>query len=439
MFFLLRGNFCELLRVIRQFRLTQTQSDAVAAAGASMDHLQSMRVFIKVADHGSFAKAASFLDISNAVVTRHIADLEARLGTRLLNRTTRSLSLTESGQVYIERARQILDELEDVEQMVVARSHEPVGMLRVVAPVVFGLHNLAPVLHTYAERYPMVVPNVTLVDRDVDMVEEGFDVGVVIAGNVRSASVVMRRLTTGCITVCATPEYLTKHGRPTRPEELLNHACLSLPADYWGDERVFTGPDGKGIRVRPTNVMIANNTEMLRQLAILGNGIAFLPSYLIGRDMARGRLVRLLPDYSLPRVEVNIAYPSRHYLPAKVRTFIDHLVEHFSHTPNGVFGEQWATHATGNESLASHREDPRYAASADGPSAKSTPLDGADPLAPTAFAADLASGDSRHVEGAIARDASAGQASATVRPAAGKRSSGSVRRNDRDRTMPQTF
>ncbi|MEK6298048.1 MAG: LysR family transcriptional regulator, partial [Paraburkholderia tropica] len=164
-----------------------------------MDHLQSMRVFVKVADLGSFARAASAMDISNAVATRHVADLEGRLGTRLLNRTTRSLSLTESGQVYLERARQILDELEDVEQMVVARNHEPVGTLRIVAPVVFGLHNLAPVLQTYTQRYPQVIPDVTLVDRQVDLVEEGFDLGVVTARQMRSASIVTRRLTTGCM------------------------------------------------------------------------------------------------------------------------------------------------------------------------------------------------------------------------------------------------
>jgi len=302
-----------------------------------MDHLQSMRVFVRVADLGSFARAASAMDISNAVATRHVADLEGRLGTRLLNRTTRSLSLTESGQVYLE---QILDELEDVEQMVVARNHEPVGTLRIVAPVVFGLHNLAPVLQTYAERYPKVIPDVTLVDRQVDLVEEGFDVGVVIARQMRSASIVTRRLTTGCMTVCATPAYLEKHGTPTRPEHLLEHPCLSLPSEYWGDERVFTGPEGE-VRVRPTNVIVANNTEMLRQFSLLGMGIAILPSYLIGRDMTRGRLVRLLGEYRLPQVEINIAYPSRRHLPAKVRTFIDHLVEHFSQTPNSLLGEQW--------------------------------------------------------------------------------------------------
>ncbi|MGN6233093.1 MAG: LysR family transcriptional regulator [Trinickia sp.] len=305
-----------------------------------MDHLQSMRVFVKVADLGSFARAASAMDISNAVATRHVADLEGRLGTRLLNRTTRSLSLTESGQVYLERARQILDELEDVEQMVVARNHEPVGTLRIVAPVVFGLHNLAPVLQTYTQRYPKVVPDLTLVDRSVDLVEEGFDVGIVIAQKVRSASIVTRRLTTGCMIVCATPAYLEKHGTPMRPEELLEHACLSLPTEYWGDERVFTGPEGE-VRVRPSNVIVANNTEILRQFALLDMGIAILPSYLIGSDATRGNLVRVLTEYRLPKVEINIGYPSRRHLPAKVRTFIDHLVEHFSQTPNGTLGELW--------------------------------------------------------------------------------------------------
>ncbi len=302
-----------------------------------MDHLQSMRVFVKVADLGSFARAASALEISNAVATRHVADLEGRLGTRLLNRTTRSLSLTEAGQVYLERARQILDEIEDVEQMVVARSHAPVGTLRIVAPVVFGLHHLAPVLQTYMQRFPQVVPDLTLVDRRVDLVEESFDVGVVIAQQMRSASVVTRRLTTGCMMVCATPEYLREHGVPTHPEQLAEHRSLSLPAAYGGDERVFTGPAGE-IAVRPASLLIANNTEMLRQCALLGMGIAILPSYLAGSDIARGKLVPLLTDYRLPEIEINVVYPSRRHLPAKVRTFIDHLVEHFSQTPAGASG-----------------------------------------------------------------------------------------------------
>jgi hypothetical protein len=182
----------------------------------------------------------------------------------------------------------------------------------------------------------------------------------------RSASIVTRRLTTGCMTVCATPAYLEKHGMPTRPEHLLEHPCLSLPSEYWGDERVFTGPEGE-VRVRPSNVIVANNTEMLRQFALLGMGIAILPSYLIGRDMTRGRLVRLLGDYRLPQVEINIAYPSRRHLPAKVRTFIDHLVEHFSQTPNSLLGEQWI------------KEDGL------GRAATTTALDSADSMPPEAF------------------------------------------------------
>ncbi|MEZ0602105.1 LysR family transcriptional regulator [Paraburkholderia sp. IW21] len=293
-----------------------------------MNQLQSMRVFVKVADLGSFVRAAAALDLSTAVVTRHVADLEARLGTRLLNRTTRRLSLTEAGATYLERVRRILDDLEGVEQMVVARNHEPVGTLRIVAPVVFGLHSLAPVVQSYTARYPDVVPDVTLVDRHVDLVEEGFDVGILVARQMRSASTVTRRLTTGYMTVCATPAYIQQHGTPTRPQDLLMHPCLSRPAGQGGDERVFTGPNGE-VRVRPANAIAANNTEMLRQFALLGMGVAILPSYLIGRDLASGRLVPLLSDYRLPQVEITIVYPSRLHLPAKVRTFIDHLVEHF--------------------------------------------------------------------------------------------------------------
>lgn len=294
-----------------------------------MNQLQSMRVFVKVADLGSFVGAAGALDLSTAVVSRHVADLEARLGTRLLNRTTRRLSLTESGITYRERVRHILDDLEGVEQMVVARNHEPVGTLRIVAPVVFGLHSLAPVVQSYAARYPDVVPDVTLADRHADLVEEGFDVGILVARHMRSASIVTRRLTTAYMTVCATPAYLAQHGTPAHPEDLLRHPCLSRPSERGGEERVFTGPGGGQVRVRPVNAIAANNTEMLRQFALLGMGVAILPSYLIGRDLASGRLVPLLGDYHLPPIDISIAYPSRLHLPAKVRTFIDHLVEHF--------------------------------------------------------------------------------------------------------------
>jgi hypothetical protein len=180
--------------------------------------------------------------------------------------------------------------------------------------------------------------------------------------------------------VCATPDFLETHGTPTRPEDLLAHPCLSLPAEYGGDERVFTGPEGE-VHVRPSNVIVANNTEMLRQFALLGMGIAILPSYLIGNDTTRGTLVRLLSDYRLPQVEINVAYPSRRHLPAKVRTFIDHLVEHFSQTPNHRLGEQWLKDglvkpgSAASEPLVAHAA---YAHSPEGapPPTAARPIDG---------------------------------------------------------------
>ncbi|MCP2091667.1 UNVERIFIED_ORG: DNA-binding transcriptional LysR family regulator [Paraburkholderia sediminicola] len=298
-----------------------------------MNHLQSMRVFTKVAEVGSFVRTAHAMGISPPVVTRHVADLEEYLGTRLLTRTTRFQSLTESGRVYLERITAILSDLEELEQMVVARTHEPVGTLRIVAPVVFGLRTLGPLLQSYTERYPNVVPEITLLDRPLDLVEEGFDVGVLSARQMGISSLVIRHLTTVHMTACATPGYLQKHGAPTRPEQLQDHPSLSLPSEYGGDEWVFTALDGKSeVRMRPTKAIVANNTEMLRQFALLGMGFAILPSYLIGNDLARGRLVRLLRGYRLPQIEVQMAYPSRHHLPAKVRTFVDHLVEHFDQT-----------------------------------------------------------------------------------------------------------
>lgn len=320
-----------------------------------MDQLQSMRVFVKVADLGSFARAATQLDMSNAVVTRHVADLEGRLGTRLMNRTTRSLSLTEAGQVYLERAKQILEELDDAEQMVLERTQEPVGTLRMVAPVVFGMHNLGQVLHDYAQRYPRVIPDITLVDRSVDLVEEGFDVGIAIARNIRSASVVSRRLTAGKLVVCASPAYIMANGMIDHPSALGTHPCVSQNPSVAGDEIVFEGPDGQ-TRVRPASAVLANNYEMLRQFALQGMGIAILPSYLIGKDLTAGTLVPLLQEYQLAPIDIHVVYPSRRYMPAKLRTFIDHLVEHFEDKPAGSLEggatEKWMTES-GSAALGS--------------------------------------------------------------------------------------
>jgi DNA-binding transcriptional LysR family regulator len=296
-----------------------------------MDHLQSIRLFVKAAEFGSFARAADLLDVSRAVTSRHIADLEAQLCTRLFNRTTRKLSLTEAGQVYLERVRQILDELEDAERLVMARNREPVGTLRISAPADFGLQVLASVLHAYTERFPKVVPDLTLVDRPVDLVAERFDVGIVMTGQMNHASVVARRVATERMTVCAAPAYLKRHGEPTHPGQLASHQCLSLPGDFYGTGLTFVDAE-RTAHAFPSNAVIANNTSVLRQFALLGTGIAILPGYLVRTDILQGTLVPLLSEYRLPQLEIRVAYPARSHLSAKVRTFIDHLVAHFAGT-----------------------------------------------------------------------------------------------------------
>lgn len=294
-----------------------------------MDHLQSIRLFVKTAEFGSFARAADVLDVSRAVASRYITDLEDQLCTRLFNRTTRKLSLTEAGQVYLERVRQILDELEDAERLVMARSREPVGILRIAAPADFGLQILASVLYTYMERFPNVVPDLTLVDRPVDLVAERFDVGIVMTRQMNQASVVARRVSMERMTVCAAPAYIERCGAPTHPGQLASHQCLGLPDGFYGAGLMFTDTDGKE-HAFPSNAVIANNTSVLRQFALLGTGIAILPGYLVHTDILEGTLVPLLSDYTLPPLDIKVVYPARAHLSAKVRTFIDFLVAHFA-------------------------------------------------------------------------------------------------------------
>jgi DNA-binding transcriptional LysR family regulator len=296
-----------------------------------MNYALSMRVFVKVAEAGSFVRAAETIGMSASQVTRYVAGLEKHLGTRLLNRTTRSQSLTEFGRAYFERIVPILSDLDAVAQMVEARNEEPAGSLRIVAPVELGLHSFGVVLRSYTERYPNVVPDVTLVHRDIDLVKEGFDIGVLSAHKISDGSLVTRRMTTGHMFACATPGYLQKHGAPTHPEQLQDHAVLSLSVECGDNEWVFTSLDEKReVRLRPTNGTTANNTELLRQFVLLDMGVAILPSYLIGQDLEEGKLVRLLRSYRLPPIEVTIAYPSRDHLPSKVWTFAERLVEHFN-------------------------------------------------------------------------------------------------------------
>lgn len=294
-----------------------------------MDRLQSMRVFAKVVEQGSFAKAGKVMDISNAVVTRHVADLEEHLGTRLLNRTTRKLSLTETGHAYLERVLQILQEIDDAEAIASAQSKKPSGTLRIYSHLGFGQLQLAQLLPAYAAEYPDVVLDVKLSNRNVDLVEDQFDVGIFIDFQKFDASMVARQLGVSEALLCAAPAYLKRHGAPKVLEDVSRHACLNFSYEQVRHSWPAQGPGGTTIHIPITSRVVSNNGELLRQCALAGMGLVLRPSFSLGDDLSTGRLVRLLPAQRLGQLSVVLVYPSRRLLSAKVRSFVDFMVKQF--------------------------------------------------------------------------------------------------------------
>ncbi|MDY7576508.1 LysR family transcriptional regulator [Actimicrobium sp. CCI2.3] len=289
-----------------------------------MDRLQSMRVFAKVVEQGSFAGAGLALDMSNAVVTRHVADLEKHLGVRLLNRTTRRLSLTETGLIYLERAKQILQDVDDADAMASSQSSKPAGTLRIYSHLGFGQLQLAQLLPRYALLFPDVKLDVTLSDHAVDLVEEGFDIGLFIELQKFDASMIARRIGLSDIILCASPDYIRQHGMPLKPEDISQHICLNFAYEqlrhHWP---LFI--DKRRIDVPITTKLVSNDGNLLRQCALAGMGIVIRSSFTLGDDLSSGRLVRLLPQHHLGTVAVTMVYPSRRQLSAKVRSFIDFI------------------------------------------------------------------------------------------------------------------
>lgn len=288
-----------------------------------------MRVFAKVVEQGSFARAAQALDMSNAVVTRHVADLEEHLGTRLLNRTTRRLSLTETGHAYLERVLQILQEIDDAEAIASSQSTKPGGTLRIYSHLGFGHLQLAQLLPAYAKQYPEVKLDVTLSDRTADLVEDEFDIGIFIGFQKFDASMIARQLGVSEVLLCASPAYVKRNGQPRSLEDISRHACLNFSYEQMRHHWPMQGPDGNVVQIPITAKVVSNNGELLRHCALAGMGIVIRPSFALGDDLAAGRLVRLLPDHHLGLLSVMMVYPSRRLLSAKVRSFVDFLAQAF--------------------------------------------------------------------------------------------------------------
>ena len=290
-----------------------------------------MRVFAKVVEHGSFARAATALDMSNTVVTRNLADLEAHLGTRLLNRTTRKLSLTATGQQYLERVQQILTDIDDADAAASSSSRKASGTLRLYCQTGFGQSQLAPLLPLYAEAMPDVVLDVTLADHVVDLVEEGFDAGILLGLQKFDSSMIARRLAMSTLVLCASPEYIKHHGAPATPYEVSEHKCLNFAFEQIRHSWPLMFGDGKSGKgdVPITSSMISNNGIVLRHAALAGMGIMVRSSFTLEDDISSGRLVQLLKGHHMGTMPINLVYPSRRLMSCKVRTFVDFMSAQF--------------------------------------------------------------------------------------------------------------
>jgi DNA-binding transcriptional LysR family regulator len=288
-----------------------------------MDKLTSMTVFVRVAKAGSFAGGANELGISRAMATKHIMQLEGSLGTRLFNRTTRSLSLTDVGASYLERCQQVLLDIEEMESAVTHLQTEPRGVLKISAPPVIGAAHITRAVAEFLKIHTDLKVDMILQSSPGDLIDEGIDIAIYL-GDLDDTSMVARKLASSSMVVCGSPDYLAKHGVPLTPEDLYNHSCLinwaSSPRNKWR----FKGKIGY-ITINVAGRMQSNVADANRIAAINGLGLVMLANYVVGRDIERGKLIPVLEDYTLPPLDIHAVYPHRKYLSAKVRRFLDFL------------------------------------------------------------------------------------------------------------------
>ena len=299
-----------------------------------MDRLASMTAFSAVVEAGSFVRAAEKLGASTSTLSRQIAELEQHLGARLLNRTTRKLSLTEGGRAFYERVVQLLAELEEAETVASATAGAPRGMLRLTCSHAMGVQRIAPAIASFVARHPEVRFDVAVLDRIVDLVDEGYDLAIRI-GRVGSDQLVARRLGTMRLLACAAPEYLRRHGVPRKPADLARHAVFTYA--YAANPRVIrlTSRQGREEEVKVSGPLHSNSGDLSIAAAVSGLGIVFEPDFMVEAALASGSLVRVLPGYAGTPGDIWAVYPSRRHLSVKVRLFVEHLAAQFAAAPQG--------------------------------------------------------------------------------------------------------
>lgn len=289
-----------------------------------MDRFEAMHVFCKVVELGSFAAAADRLNMSTSAVSRQLAQLEGLLSARLLNRSTRRISLTENGRAYYERCLLLLADLEEAEEMVGNASLNPRGTLRLTASISFGASHLAPALGEFARKYPEMKFDLQLSDRPLDLVEEGLDLAIRI-GQQGNQNLVARRIGGVTLITCASPDYLARHGTPTHPQELARHACLAY--SYAPDPEAwrFQSAGEPEFSVKFEAAMTGNNGTALAEIAAAGGGVTRAPDFILDPLVSQGRLQRILPEWDAASMPIWAMYPSRRHLSARVRSFVSFL------------------------------------------------------------------------------------------------------------------
>lgn len=293
-----------------------------------MNSLTEISIFVKVVELSSFTAAAEALEMSQPVVSKAVTRLEEKLGVRLLNRTTRRLSLTEAGAELYRRSVRALAEIEDAELEIARFQTEPRGTLRVSAPMSFSILHLGSLLPSFIERYPGVSVELHLDDRQVDLVEEGYDVAIRV-GRLQDSNLVARRLTPCRQVLCASPSYLAKHGTPERPEDLLAHNCIVYSLLSTPREWRFTDVAGETHVVPINGALQSNNGLVNRAAAVAGAGIVLLPAFYIGEELRSGQLKAVLSDFKPIDLAIYALYPERRNLTPKVRAFVDFLATKF--------------------------------------------------------------------------------------------------------------
>jgi DNA-binding transcriptional LysR family regulator len=292
-----------------------------------MDKFKEMQAFVAVVESGSFVKAADQLETSKAAVSRYIAQLEERLGVRLMQRTTRRLSLTDEGHAFFTHCKETLTLIQDAEEEIQNKRNSPTGLIRINAPLTFGVLHLAPLWGKFTALYPQVRLEVTLIDRVVDLVEEGYDLAVRVA-SLPSSTLISRQLASTSLVVCASPNYLKGKATPQHPRDLKDHSVISYSYLATGDEWVFQGPEGE-VRVKTHSKIHTNNGDTCRSAALAHQGIILQPTFIVGHDIQRGDLVELLPQFKSVELGIYAVYPSRKLVSPRIRALVDFLIKEF--------------------------------------------------------------------------------------------------------------